>query len=183
MSTKLMSALLAVAFVLTGCQSNLTDTAEESTSTDVATEAPDNPPAPEPAQPNQPRPQPPTRVLSPCDDDVKDSIDATIGAQAQAFRDGDFEAAFDLASPSFQAGFTVDVFARLIRLNYPQLLTAENARSGSCEVDNDNGLATILVRFETASDPTYTLRYVMELVEGQWRISGANQEAPVDTVA
>lgn len=183
MSTKLISALLVVAFAMTGCQSDVAGTAVEPERTEVTTEAPDNPPAPEPAQPNQPRPQPPTRVLSPCDDDVKDAIDATIGAQAQAFRDGDFEAAFALASPSFQAGFTVDVFARLIRLNYPQLLTADNARSGSCEVDNNNALATILVRFETASDPAYTLRYVLELVEGQWRISGANQETPVDTVA
>jgi hypothetical protein len=88
-----------------------------------------------------------------------------------------------LASPSFHAGVSLEMFVRLIQQNYPQLLTANNARSGSCEADVDFGLATILVRFDTPSDPSYTLRYVVELVEGQWRISGANQETPVDTIA
>ena len=183
MRTRLIATLLLAGFLTTGCQSATgEDKAEIDTDTSVV-EVPDNSPAPEPDVPDEPQPVLPQLVLSPCDDGVKDAIDAAIGAQTQAFRDGDFDAAYALASPNFQAGISVELFTRLIRLNYPQLLTADNARSGSCEADVENGLATILVRFDTSSDPTYTLRYIVELVEGQWRISGANQETVVDTIA
>lgn len=183
MPTRLIATLLAAVFLLAGCQAVASDEGDGIDTDASVVEVPDNSPAPEPDVPEEPAPVVPQLVLTPCDDGVKDAIDATIGAQTQAFRDGDFDAAYALASPSFQAGITVDLFARLIRLNYPQLLTADNARSGSCEADVENGLATILVRFDTSSDPTYTLRYIVELVEGQWRISGANQETVVDTIA
>lgn len=183
MQTRLIATLLVAGFMATGCQSATGEDSAEADADTPVVEVPDNSPTPEPVEPDEPQQVTPQLVLSPCGDGVKDAIDATIGAQTQAFRDGDFDAAYALASPSFQAGITVDLFARLIRLNYPQLLTADNARSGSCEADVENGLATILVRFDTSSDPNYTLRYVVELVEGQWRISGANQETVVDTIA
>jgi hypothetical protein len=182
MQTRLIAALVAAGFMLTGCQAGGMDSLELPDTDDQAVEVPQSPPA-EPAPGDQSPENSPQLALTPCDDGVKSAIDQTIGNQTQAFRDGDFEAAYALASPSFQAGITVDVFASLIRLNYPQLLTADNARSGSCEADIANGVATILVRFETSSDPAYTLRYVVELVEGQWRVSGANQETVADTVA
>jgi hypothetical protein len=175
--------LVALGLMLSGCQvgagdsSESLNTAEESV--DVAPATPDELPAPS----DTPDAPPPTVVLRACEENIKQDIDRTIGAQTQAFRDGDFGAAYALASPSFQAGIPFDAFARLIRLNYPQLLTADNARSGSCEVDSTDSIATILVRFDTASDPAYTLRYIVEWVGDQWRISGANQETPVDTVA
>jgi len=178
-----VAALVALGLTLTGCQvgagdpTELFETAGESV--DVAPATPDELPAPS----DIPDDSPSAVVLRACEENIKQDIDRTIGAQTQAFRDGDFDAAYALASPSFQAGIPVDVFARLIRLNYPQLLTADNARSGSCEVDSTDSIATILVRFDTASDPAYTLRYVVEWVGDQWRISGANQETPVDTIA
>jgi hypothetical protein len=175
--------LVVLGLILSGCQAGaggpaeLLDIAEQGV--EVAPATPDELPAPS----ETPEAPPPAVVLRACEENIKQDIDRTIGAQTQAFRDGDFDAAYALASPSFQAGIPVEVFARLIRLNYPQLLTANNARSGSCEVDATDSIATILVRFETTSDPAYTLRYVVEWVGDQWRISGANQETPVDTVA
>jgi len=183
MPTRPISALLVAGFLLAGCQMAPADTTSGQDIDATTSDAPQDAPSPESEVEESPGSQMPELVLSPCDDGVKDAIDATIGQQTQAFRDGDFDAAYALASPSFQAGMPLDVFSRLIRLNYPQLLTANNARSGSCEADVPNGLATILVRFETSSDPNYTLRYVVELVEGQWRIAGANQEAVADIVA
>jgi hypothetical protein len=174
----------AVGLMLSGCQvtgdpAELSNTADESVT--VAPDTPDeSPPPPAPDTSDTPTPE---LMLRACEEDIKQDIDRTIGAQTQAFRDGNFDAAYALASPSFQAGIPVEAFARLIRLNYPQLLTADNARSGSCEVDATDSIATIVVRFDTASDPEYTLRYVVEWVGDQWRISGANQEIPVNTVA
>lgn len=169
--------------MLAGCQPGIADDASKQNVDDLAVEAPQNSPPPESESSEEPSSPAPQLALNPCDEGVKNAIDATIGAQTQAFRDGDFDAAYALASPSFQAGVPLDVFSSLIQLNYSQLLTADNARSGSCEADVPNGVATILVRFDTSSDPNYTLRYVVELVEGQWRISGANQETVADTVA
>jgi hypothetical protein len=183
MPTRLIAALLAAGLMLSGCQSG--DAAETAAiePEGSAVEQQENTPAPEPDSADEVTPEAPAIVLGPCDEINKAAIDATIGAQTQAFRDGDFDAAYALASPSFQAGIPIDLFSSLIRSSYSQLLTADNARSGSCEADVVNGVATILVRFETSSDPAYTLRYVMELVEGQWRISGANQESVAETVA
>ena len=182
MPTRLTAALLVVAFSLAGCQAIGQEAVIGPDADDLVVEAPQDL-EPDTGADDDSGVVVPELSLSPCDDGVKDAIDATIGAQTQAFLDGDFDAAYALASPSFQAGIPVSVFTRIIRLSYPQLLTAENARSGSCEADLSLGLATILVRFDTSSDPNYTLRYVMELVEGQWRISGANQETAIDVVA
>jgi hypothetical protein len=176
---------VALGLMLSGCQAGAgdpagsVDTSEENVG--IVPESPDE--SSPPVAPDESDAPPQEVVLRACEDTIKQDIDRTIGAQTQAFRDGDFDAAYALASPSFQAGIPVEAFARLIRLNYPQLLTADNARSGSCEVDSTDSIATILVRFETTSDPAYTLRYVVEWVGDQWRISGANQEIPVDTVA
>lgn len=183
MPARLLSALVVAGLALAGCQAGSGDALFEPDTEDAVVEVPDNIPEVDTGTGDDSGAAVPELDLSPCDDGVKNAIDATIGAQTQAFRDGDFDAAYALASPSFQAGVPIEMFSRIIRLNYPQLLTADNARSGSCEADVSNGLATILVRFDTASDPSYTLRYVVELVEGQWRISGANQEIVADTVA
>ena len=183
MAARPVSALLVAVLALAGCQAGASDDLPEPDPDDAVVEVPQATPEPDSSNGDDPGGVVPELALSPCDDGVKGAIDATIGAQTQAFRDGDIDAAYALASPSFQAGVPIEMFSRIIRLNYPQLLTADNARSGSCEADVSNGLATILVRFDTASDPNYTLRYVVELVEGQWRISGANQEIVSDTVA
>ena len=182
MPIRLTAALLVMAFSLAGCQAFDQEAVIGPDAHDLVVEAPQDL-EPDTGANDDSGVGVPELAWSPCDDGVKDAIDAIIGAQTQAFRDGDFDAAYALASPGFQAGIPVGVFTRIIRLNYPQLLTAENARSGSCEADLSFGLATILVRFDTASDPQYTLRYVMEMVDDQWRISGANQETFTDTVA
>ena len=182
MPTRLVAVLLVTGFILVGCQTVDSDDASPAKNDDLTLDAQANPPALEPGPEKDPAPDAPTIEFRRCDDAVRNAIDATIAAQTQAFLDENFDAAYALASPSFQAGIPLDTFVRLIRVNYPQLLTAANARSGSCEADVDNGIATIVVQFDTPSDPSYTLRYVVELVQGQWRISGANQETVVDTV-
>jgi hypothetical protein len=125
----------------------------------------------------------PENSLSPCSGETRQAIEDTVVGQVSAFSDGDFEEAYSYASPSFQAGVPLEVFRQIISVNYPQLLDATNARSGPCEADVAGGVSTIVMRFDTALDPTYTLRYVLELVEDQWRIAGASQEPVADTVA
>jgi len=182
MLRSVLSGVMLAALMLTGCslgeENDSRDSIPDQPETSTVPESPRVDPEPGDT-PGEERPP----GISACDDDTKANIDTTIEAQTKAFRDGDFDAAYALASPRFQAGVTVDVFSTLIRLNYPELLTADTSQSRSCEVDSENGVATIVVRFETASDPAYTLRYVVELVEGQWRVSAATREIVADTIA
>ena len=177
-----LGASLVIVFALTGCQpvstpENTTAEPEDS----LAEAMPGEEDVPEPS--DTPPEANPEMSLQPCGDQDKGAIDQAIASQVQALANRDYDAAYSFASPSFQAGVSLEMFTDIIRVSYTPLLSATNARSGSCEANATNSLATILVRFDTATDPTYTLRYVMELVEGQWRISGANQEAVSDSVA
>jgi hypothetical protein len=125
----------------------------------------------------------PAVSFTPCTDPTRTAIEATVVGQVEAFSAGDFDTAYDFASPSFQAGMPREVFGTLIRASYPQLLEATNARSGPCDADEDFGVSTIVMRFDTPQETGYTLRYILELVDDQWRISGAAQEEVADTVA
>jgi len=153
-------------------------------STGAETEDPPPPPAAlEPAPPGTEEStdsslpgEAPEPSSSSCSDDTREAIEDTVVGQVSAFSDGDFETAYTYASPSFRAGVPLDVFGQIIRTNYPQLLDASNARSGPCDADLTNGLATIVMAFNTQDDPSYTLRYVLERVDEQWLISGAAEE-------
>lgn len=122
-------------------------------------------------------------ALVPCEDETRGAIEATVVGQVEAFSVGDFEAAYAFASPSFQAGMPLPVFEQLIAVNYPQLLDARSARSGSCNADLDAGVSTIQIRIETNQDTTSTLRYVLEYIEESWRIIGASEEQTADVIA
>jgi hypothetical protein len=122
-------------------------------------------------------------ALVPCTDTTRADLEETVWGQVMAFGEEDFDLAYGYASPSFQQTMPLEVFRQLIRQSYFPLLSATDPRSGGCDADEGNGLSTILIRFTTPTDPNYTLRYVLERVEGVWRIAGANQEQANDTVA
>ena len=177
-----LGAIVIVVAAIAGCQPVSGPENEMVNNGDSSADvAPDEALTPPPSDP--PSDTDPGAPTQPCADVDKSAIDQAIVSQVEALSSRDYDAAYALASPSFQAGVSLEMFTDIIRVSYTPLLSATNARSGSCEVNASTSLATILVRFDTATDPAYTLRYVMELVEGQWRISGANQEAVVDSVA
>jgi hypothetical protein len=180
------SSFLAVSLFLSGCQAASLPTApnnEPPTDGDASAEVmPEGDVLPADPAPDTQSSEP-TIALVPCSDGTRQAIEATVVGQVDAFSAGDFESAYQFASPDFQEGMPLEVFGTLIRINYPQLLEASNARSGPCDADEDNGVSTILMRFDTPSEPGYTLRYLLEYVGDQWRISGASREEIPDTVA
>lgn len=186
MKTPFVAGLLLVSLAVTGCQTPVDEASgdippsSEDDSTLEGTPESDSPPA-ESAPDSETLEL--TIVLLPCSEGTREAIEATVVGQVDAFSVGDFEQAYQFASPGFQNGMPLDVFGTLIRLNYPQLLEATNARSGDCDADEDNGVSTIVMRFDTPSDPGYTLRYILEYVGDQWRISGASEQEVADTVA
>ena len=117
--------------------------------------------------------------LQPCDVATEAAVGDTIGSQIDALRDGEFETAYLLAAPDFQAGVPLDAFETIIRRGFPGLLEASNFTLSGCLVDPSQSLAETIVTLRTADEDVITLRYqVRELQEG-WRILGATPVAPV----
>jgi hypothetical protein len=117
--------------------------------------------------------------LRPCDVATERAVGDTIGSQIDALREGDFETAYVLAAPDFQAGVPLDAFETIIRRGFPGLLDASNFTLSGCLVDPSQSLAETVVTLRTADEDVITLRYqVRELPEG-WRILGATPVAPV----
>lgn len=117
--------------------------------------------------------------LQPCDVATERAVGDTIGSQIDALREGDFETAYVLAAPDFQAGVPLDAFETIIRRGFPGLLDASNFTLSGCLVDPSQSLAETVVTLRTADEDVITLRYqVRELPEG-WRILGATPVAPV----
>lgn len=174
--------LLAPLLVLSACQAPSGVASEGVEKPAVSTEAPEVLPELENTSPEPELDQPAVSLL-PCSAGTREAIESTVVGQVDAFSQGDFESAYAFASPVFQAGMPLEVFGTLIRINYPQLLEASNARSGPCDADEENGVSTIVMRFDTPSESGYTLRYILEYVDDRWRISGAAEEEIPDTVA
>lgn len=177
---------LVVGFIAVGLLSGCAAASESDSEPPepVASQEPAPPERPAPPEGLDPSDESPSELgLGPCSGETREAIENTVVGQVSAFSAGDFEAAYAFASPSFQEGMPLDVFGPLIRINYPQLLEASNARSGPCDADLTGGFSTIVMRFDTPTDPNYTLRYVLERVGEQWRIAGAQQETVADIVA
>jgi hypothetical protein len=183
MKTTPIAGVIALSFLLAGCSAP--DVVGDDSVDDVAVEQPvEQAPDSDTVSPEQPpSDQPPPLALSSCAPGTQDALDATIDGQIRAFGRGDFDAAYAYASPGFQVGMPVEVFGPLIQASFPELLEVTGFRSLQCEVDEDNGISTIVVRFDTPGNPDYTLRYILERVDGNWLIAGANPETVTETIA
>ncbi len=130
-----------------------------------------------------PRPDPPSSTPAapgPCDVSTERDMGATIGSQIDAFRAGDFEAAYDMAAPSFQDSVSLEAFQTVITTGYESLLDAQSHRLSDCVVFPQR-LANTVVTVRTTSGSTSTYYYEMVNTDKGWRILGATGIAPVGT--
>lgn len=115
----------------------------------------------------------------PCDVATERGVGEAIGAQIDALRAGDFDAAYLFAAPDFRAGVPLAAFEGIIRQGFPSLLEASSFSLSGCIVDPRQALAETTVTVRTTSQEVTTLRYVVtELPEG-WRILAAQPVAAV----
>ena len=115
-----------------------------------------------------------------CDVTTERAMAATIGTQIDAFRAGDFEAAYEMAAPAFQASVSLEVFEAVITNGYASLLEAQSHRLSDCIVFPQR-LANTVVTVRTTGGSTATYYYEMVKTDLGWRVLGANAIAPVGT--
>lgn len=98
-------------------------------------------------------------------------IEATIGAQLDAFRADDFAEAFSYASPMIQSMFgSSDRFGVMVRNGYPMVWRPAEVQFLSLE--DRGGSLYQTVRIRDAQGGTHLLEYQMIRNAAGWRING-----------
>jgi hypothetical protein len=105
-------------------------------------------------------------ILSP-----EPAIESTIQSQIDAFLKDDFETAFTFASPNIRNMFrTPENFGRMVRQGYPMVWRPEDVTFGELR-ELGGGLYQTVILKDAAGDLHY-LAYRMDMIDGEWRISG-----------
>ena len=132
------------------------------------------------AQAQIPAPPPP-QVLTTAD---HAAIHSVIQKQIDALKSDDFASAYAVVSPSFKALYpTVDVFARLMRTRYAQLIKPKTVVFGTVTQTTQGPVQRV---FLTAADgKPYVANYSMQRqADDSWLIAGCtvardNNSAPI----
>ena len=126
-------------------------------------------PAPEPEDEAEPE-----IVLRECRDAERVGAQNTVSDQTTALRDGDFEAAYSYASPSFQDTVSLEQFAGLIIASYQPLLEDVVLEFGDCVAGQDGDELSLDVVLRTDGANSLGIRYILVDTEQGWRVSGAS---------
>ena len=98
-------------------------------------------------------------------------IESTIQSQIDAFRQNDFDTAFTFASPNIRNMFrTPENFGRMVQQGYPMVWRPEDVTFGELR-EIAGGLFQTVILKDAAGDLHY-LAYRMDMIDGEWRISG-----------
>ena len=119
---------------------------------------------------------------APCDGENERAMSATIGAQIDALRAGNFSEAYSWAAPAFQQNVTEEMFERVIREGYSSLLESRSHTLSDC-VLFPRDLGNTVVTVTTVSGEVYTYYYELIKTAEGWRILGAAEIAPVSSGA
>ena len=122
------------------------------------------------------------KAPAPCDVDNDRAMSATIGAQIDALRAGNFSEAYSWAAPAFQQNVTEEMFERVIREGYSSLLESRSHTLSDC-VLFPRDLGNTVVTVTTVSGKVYTYYYALIKTAEGWRILGAAEIAPVSSGA
>ncbi len=107
--------------------------------------------------------------------EVKKEIVAVIEAQLAAFRKGEAAKAYGYAATELRAQKPLEVFAAIVRENYPEIWASTRAEAGI--VRDDGARATVTVQvYSKAGDAAYDFTLVKE--KAGWRIFGVLRHAP-----
>ena len=100
-----------------------------------------------------------------------DSIQAVIQGQLDAFQASDVETAFTFASPGIQQIFqNPQNFGRMVQNHYPMVWRPRHHEMRQL-VQTDSGPVQVVL-FQDAAGHLHEAGYLMEMIEGQWRIAG-----------
>jgi hypothetical protein len=109
-------------------------------------------------------------------DDRAAGIQATIEAQIADFQRSDVTAAFEHATPSIQGKFgNAETFGRMVRQAYPMVWRPARWEMRQI-VETDYGPVQVVL-FEDQSGRMHEAGYLMEEIDGTWRIDGVRLRA------
>jgi ketosteroid isomerase-like protein len=103
----------------------------------------------------------------------REAIHAAVRGQLEAFRKGDFAAAYQFAAPNIQAQFPLPEFETMVRRGYPVIARNVDAIFGLTLEDGSR--AAVTVRVIGPGQLTVAFRYMLEFIEGRWRIVGVQE--------
>ncbi|MEM7059832.1 MAG: DUF4864 domain-containing protein [Pseudomonadota bacterium] len=111
-------------------------------------------------------------------DDASTDIQSVIQSQLDAFQKNDLETAFGFASPTIQQKFgSPETFGRMVRNGYP-MVWRPASREWRQLVQTDAGPVQVVL-FEDSSGRLHEAGYLMQQIDGIWRINGVHvRQAP-----
>lgn len=144
----------------------------------------ENTEVPEPTSPGESQSDTSSNLTAPAPCDVGNdrSMSATIGAQIDALRAGNFSEAYSWAAPAFQQNVTEEMFESVIREGYSSLLESRSHTLSDC-VLFPRDLGNTVVTVTTVSGEVYTYYYELINTAEGWRILGAAEIPPVSSGA
>lgn len=111
-------------------------------------------------------------------DDSSNAIQSVIQNQLDAFQANDLDTAFSFASPTIQEKFgSAETFGRMVKNGYP-MVWRPASRQWQKLVQTDAGPVQVVL-FEDANGRMHEAGYLMQLIDGTWRINGVHvRKAP-----
>jgi hypothetical protein len=103
----------------------------------------------------------------------REAIHTVIRGQLEAFRKKDFVAAYQFAAPAIQTQFALADFETMVRRGYPVIARNVDAVFGLTLDDGQRAAAT--VRVIGPGKLAVSFRYLLEKVDGKWRIAGVQE--------
>lgn len=100
-----------------------------------------------------------------------DAIENTIRGQIDAIQADNWEQAFTFASPTIQGIFKSPYnFSEMVKRGYPMVWRPKDVRTGAL-VETPRGLMQTMI-FVDQQNRLFIADYLMQEIEGQWRING-----------
>jgi len=101
---------------------------------------------------------------------TKQTLHTVIKSQLEAFRRGDFAAAYELAAPGIREKFPLAAFTEMVSKGYPEIGASAEVVFGL--TFDDGARAVVNVRVIGKDKASRRYQYLFERAGKDWRISG-----------
>lgn len=112
--------------------------------------------------------------------ELKEKLKKVVQGQLEAFRKGDFIAAYGFAAKGIREQFPIEAFETMVKANYAAI--AQSTESVFGLILDDGKVALVNVRVVGANKESVNFRYLLEREGDEWRIGGViamrQNEAP-----
>jgi hypothetical protein len=112
--------------------------------------------------------------MSPSTDSMKETLQAVVRQQLEAFRRNDFSGAYKFAAKGIKDQFPLAEFETMVRKGYPLIAASTDAVFGLTLDDGDR--AVVSVRVFGKEKLSASFQYLLERNGADWRIAGVFEQ-------